>query len=217
MDHQQRCHLRQAASCLSNWYESWLDEPAPHHSPLQMVQFLGRVTPLEAIWRQVEANRPGIMAPSLKQTPSHPPETTKRLEAKFRVETQSSGLRFDQFLPGKGRSVLATRPIEPNESLFQEHPASVILNPDSIPARCNWCYRAVPAELAWTCHNCVDAVYCDSDCAALDWSRSHRYDCGLMNYWWHRNANMGLVFHWLNRIGVKRTLTELSRSPTKSI
>lgn len=110
---------------------------------------------------------------------------------------------------GKGRYYAASEEIAAETPILRERAYSIIILPELRTRRCHYCARDVTNRF-WSCSNCNDTVYCGPHCAKLNWTLSHRFDCGLTKYWNGRSKSTFHVFRLFNRLGIRGVLKAIA-------
>ena len=106
--------------------------------------------------------------------------------------------------PGRGRCVIAARPLPAGAVVMQTAANAAVLLPHFLERRCGCCFtKPGPAHKLLRCARCSQVAYCSKGCQKLDWA-SHKRECAVIGFLRqndvraHRLMDEGLVFRaWM--------------------
>ena len=78
----------------------------------------------------------------------------------------------------RGRYGVATRDLQPGETVLSERPVAAALKPEHAAHYCDACWARVPAAERVPCPRCCAIVYCSAACGRVSRARGHALECG---------------------------------------
>ena len=78
----------------------------------------------------------------------------------------------------RGRYGVATRDLQPGETVLTERPVAAALKPEHAAHYCDACWARVPAAERVPCPRCCAVVYCSAACGRVSRARGHALECG---------------------------------------
>ncbi len=101
-----------------------------------------------------------------------PPQDDGHIDPDSTLGTDPQGRWRVQRLPGHGRSVRATQPLDPGATLLDDTPAAAVVSDPYRNVGCAACLLLC-TERIFVCGGCQVTYYCSSECVARDAAAVH--------------------------------------------
>ncbi|XP_014213842.1 SET and MYND domain-containing protein 4-like [Copidosoma floridanum] len=84
----------------------------------------------------------------------------------------------------KGRKLYATRKIKAGSVLIVDRPYSYCTDLAAIQTNCLYCHASLrlDSNIRVPCESCQTVQFCSKDCQQLAWSKFHKYECRIFDY-----------------------------------